>query len=326
VWALHRVSQDPAFTFASALQEVEGLVARAEEIGDDAALVQAQEAAGSFLFWLGRSGDAVRLLDSAIERARARGMPQGDLTRLYGALSGATIWGAVPVDEGIARLEQILPESSGLAEAYSRGALAVLRAMRGEIDEARTQMNRARRILEELGNRLTLAADQVTALVEMLAGDPAAAEAKLREGIQVLQEVGETGFLSTSAAQLAQALVVLGRNEEAEEYSRLSEVNAAGDDMASQVQWRTARSVAVARQGKVEEGEALAREAVSLARRMDYLTTIGDALVALAEVLVEAGTNAEAGDAAKEAVEMYVRKGDRVSAGRARRLMEEIGE
>jgi class 3 adenylate cyclase/tetratricopeptide (TPR) repeat protein len=103
VWALHRVSHDPTFTFASALREVEGLVARAEEIGDDAALVQAQEAAGSFLFWLGRSGDAVRLLESAIERARARGLPQGDLTRLYGALSGTAIWGVVPVDEGIAR-------------------------------------------------------------------------------------------------------------------------------------------------------------------------------------------------------------------------------
>jgi class 3 adenylate cyclase/tetratricopeptide (TPR) repeat protein len=325
VWALHRVSHDPAFTFASALREVEGLVARAEEIGDDAALVQAQEAAGSFLFWLGRSDDAARLLEHAIERARARGMPQGDLTRLYGALSGATIWGSVPVDEGIARWEEILLESSGLAEAYSRGVLGVLRAMRGEIEDARTQENKAREILEELGSRLTLAADQVTSLVEMLAGDPAAAEAKLRGGIQVLQEVGETGFLSTSAAQLAQALVALGRNEEAEEYSRLSEENAARDDLASQVQWRTARSVAVARQGRIDEGEALAREAVSLARQMDYLTTIGDALVALAQVLIEAGRAAEAAEAAEEANSLYVRKGDLVSAGRTRRLIEEIG-
>jgi class 3 adenylate cyclase/tetratricopeptide (TPR) repeat protein len=326
VWALHRVSHDPAVTFASGLQEVEELVARAEEIGDDSALVQAQEAAGGFLFWLGRSDDAMRLLESAIERARTRGMPQGDLTRLYGALSGALIWGAVPVEEGIARMEQVLSESSGLAEAYCRGALAQLRAMRGEIDEARTQGNRAYEIQEELGNRLTLAADQITPLVEMLAGDPAAAEAKLRERIQVLREVGETGFLSTSAAMLAQTLVVLRRNEEAEEFSRLSEDNAAGDDMASQVQWRTARSVAVARQGRIEEGEALAREAVSLARRMDYLTTIGDALVALAEVLVEADKTAEAAEAANEAVGMYERKGDRVSAGRALRLIEEIGE
>jgi hypothetical protein len=120
--------------------------------------------------------------------------------------------------------------------------------------------------------------------------------------------------------------VALGRNKEAEEYSRLSEENAARDDLASQVQWRTARSVAVARQGRIEEGEALAREAVLLARRMDYLATIGDSLVALAEVLVEAGKAAEAAEAAKEAVDMYVRKGDRVSAGRARRLIEEIGE
>jgi class 3 adenylate cyclase/tetratricopeptide (TPR) repeat protein/GTPase SAR1 family protein len=326
VWAFHRVSQDPAFTFASALQEVEGLVARAQEIGDDAALVQTQEAAGAFLFWLGRSGDAMRLLESAIERARTRGMPQGDLTRLYGALSGTLIWGPVPVDEGIARMEQVLSESSGLAEAYCRGALAQLRAMRGEIDEARTQRNRAYEILEALGNRLMLAADQITPLVEMLAGDPAAAEAKLREGIQVLREVGETGFLSTSAAMLAQTLVALRRNEEAEQFSRLSEENAARDDMASQVQWRTARAVAVARQGRIQQGEALARDAVSLARRMDYLTTIGDALVALAEVLVEAGNTAEAAEAAKESVSLYVRKGDRVSAGRARRLMEEIGE
>jgi class 3 adenylate cyclase/tetratricopeptide (TPR) repeat protein len=326
VWVLYRVSHDPAFTFASALREVEGLVARAEEIGDDPTLVQAQEAAGAFLFWSGRSGDAVRLLERAIERARARGMPQGDLTRLYGALSGAAIWGVVPVDEGIAQWEEILLKSSGLAEAYSRGVLAVLRAMSGEIDEARAQAARATGILEELGSRLTMAAAQTPALVEMIAGDPAAAEPQLREGVRVLRGAGETGFLSTTAALFGQSLVALGRNEEAEEYSRLSEENAAKDDLASQVQWRTARSVAVARQGRIEEGEALAREAVSLARRMDYLTTIGDALVSLAEVLVEAGKAAEAADAAEEALDFYVRKGDRMSAGRARRLMEEIGE
>jgi class 3 adenylate cyclase/tetratricopeptide (TPR) repeat protein len=317
VWVLHRVSNDPAFTFAEALREVERLVVLAEEIGDDAVLVQTQEAAGMFLFWLGRSGDAVVLLDQAIGRAEARGMPQGDLTRLYGALAGPAIWGVVLVDEGITRWERILLKASGMAEAYSRGVLAVLRAMRGEFDVARAQATRANGILAELGSRLTLAAAQIRAIVELLAGDTAAAEAHLREGVQILREAGETGFLSTSAAQLAQALVILGKNAESEEYSRLSEENAAEDDLASQVQWRTARSVAVARQGRIVEGEALARDAVSLARRMDYLTTLGDALVALAQVLGEAEKNAEAADAAQEAVGFYSRKGDRVSAARA---------
>jgi hypothetical protein len=50
------------------------------------------------------------------------------------------------------------------------------------------------------------------------------------------------------------------------------------------------------------------------------LTTLGDALVALAEVLGEAGKTAEAADAAEEAVGLYAQKGDRVSTARATEL------
>jgi alkanesulfonate monooxygenase SsuD/methylene tetrahydromethanopterin reductase-like flavin-dependent oxidoreductase (luciferase family) len=68
----------------------------------------------------------------------------------------------------------------------------------------------------------------------------------------------------------------------------------------------------------VDEAEALAREAVELARSTDFLNAQGDTLVDLAEILSLAGRPAEAAAALDEAVALYERKGNVVSASRAR--------
>ena len=53
------------------------------------------------------------------------------------------------------------------------------------------------------------------AIVEMLAGDPAAAEREIRPECEMLEGMGETYFLSTMAAMLARAVQEQGRDEEA---------------------------------------------------------------------------------------------------------------
>jgi tetratricopeptide (TPR) repeat protein len=75
-----------------------------------------------------------------------------------------------------------------------------------------------------------------------------------------------------------------------------------------------------ARAGAFEEAEALAREAVAIAERIDFLSTQGDALLDLAEVLRLAGRKPEALIAVDEAAERYERKGNLASLERARRL------
>jgi hypothetical protein len=78
---------------------------------------------------------------------------------------------------------------------------------------------------EDFGNTFwaTVSAAMGFGAVEMLAGDPAAAERHLRRGYKALEEAGETGFLSTVAASLADAVYGQGRFEEAEQYTRISE-------------------------------------------------------------------------------------------------------
>jgi Tfp pilus assembly protein PilF len=84
--------------------------------------------------------------------------------------------------------------------------------------------------------------------------------------------------------------------------------------------WRWARARVVARRGRTADALALAREAVAMLDSSDSLVLQGDARIALAEVAQAAGRTSEAAQAVREALSCYERKGDVVSAARARAL------
>ena len=184
---------------------------------------------------------------------------------------------------------------------------------------------RGRAILEDVGFKiLTAAYSQSSAYVEMLAGDPHAAERELRAGYGVLEQMGEKGYLSTVAAELAQALYEQGRYDEAERFTHVSEELGPIDDLATQVEWRGTRAKVLARLGDHERAVALADEAVALASDTDYLNLQGDVLMDLAEVLSLGGRADEAASRSREALEIYERKGNVVSAGRVRAMLEGV--
>jgi tetratricopeptide (TPR) repeat protein len=193
--------------------------------------------------------------------------------------------------------------------------------MQGRFDEARDLLARYRAILADLGLRVTAAsAAETHAIVEFLAADPAAAEGRLRWGVAELQRMGVTTTRANLAALLAQAAHAQGRHEEALEWSEAGE-RAAPDDLYPQVLWRSARAKALARLGRADEGERLAVEAVGLAEQTDFLNVRADALVDLAEVLRERGRAADAKASVRAALELYERKGNLVSAARARETL-----
>ena len=97
----------------------------------------------------------------------------------------------------------------------------------------------------------------------------------LLEGYRALEEMGDKAFLSTTAAYLAQAVYAQGRDEEASRYTEISEELASRDDLLTQVIWRSARAGFLARQGRLEEAEALAREAVRMAESTDFVNDPG---------------------------------------------------
>jgi ATP/maltotriose-dependent transcriptional regulator MalT len=158
--------------------------------------------------------------------------------------------------------------------------------MRGSFETARELCARSRRRLEELGLRMDAAAMVLeSSRVEMLAGDPAAAERELRRGFEVLEEMKERYVLSTLSGLLGQALWIQGRVGEAEDMASLAEELSEPDDIDAQVNWRCLQAKVLASRGEAAEAEALARSAISLLESTDAVLLQIGAFTDLGEVL-----------------------------------------
>ena len=312
---------------SDALEELqlagEHAVAVFERLGDDRRLARA----------LLRIADAHWLRcrvtpgEPLLERARELATRSGDareLSQIRFALARGAALGPMPADAATRRCREILEESAGdrYAEGATANALAYLEGMRGSFDEARELAARSRTILEDLG--LVLAAsvlDVWAGQVELLAGDPAAAERIWRASYETLERLGERGNLSTIAAFLAEALYEQEADDEAQRLTEVSEGAASDDDATSQIAWRVTRAKLLARRGELERAEELAREAVARADQTEWPNLRGSARTSLAEVLLAGGRPDEAARAAEEAVEIYDAKGNLPAAAGARDLV-----
>jgi Flp pilus assembly protein TadD len=189
--------------------------------------------------------------------------------------------------------------------------------MNGDFDVARRLIRDADAILDDLG-RLESTVSHHEAWVEMLAGRPATAESKLLVGYQRLAAMGEKSLLATTAAILAQAAFAQGKEDVAEEYCRVSEQAAAADDFPARAAWRGVRAKILAQQGQFDAAEVLAREAVRLVERTDFITAQADSFFDLGAVLERAGRDIGAEPAIRRALELSLQKDNIVSAQRAR--------
>ncbi|HEX2031305.1 MAG TPA: adenylate/guanylate cyclase domain-containing protein [Actinomycetota bacterium] len=315
-----RINTDPGKVTADARRLAERAVRFFEAEGDEVGLARAWH-----VLALARWNDA-RAADTeeALERAAAHAGLAGDRRQEAEDLSLLSLtasWGPAPVPDAIARTEAILQRAGGhrKVEAFTLVTRGVLEARRGDLDLARELVSRGRAMLRDLGSRVYAAATSHGAgQIELLAGDPAAAEREFRAGFEALETMGEKAYLSTSAGFVAEALCAQGRYEEAERFARISEETADPQDLMSQIQWRSARARVMGHRGRLDEAERLVRDAVMLADGTDFLETRADVRLALAEVLELAGRGAEAAAAIREAADLYERKGNVVSADRAR--------
>jgi tetratricopeptide (TPR) repeat protein len=232
--------------------------------------------------------------------------------------ASAAAFGPIAVKVAIKQCMEIRDQvaSSPVAVAATLRPLALLHAMNGDFAQAREFIRDADAILDDLG-RLESTVELHEAWIDMLAGEPAAAEARLLAGYRELDAMGEKSLLATTAAALAQAAFAQGHESDAEEFCRVSERSAAADDLQAQTTWRGVKARLLAQRNQFDSGEALAREAVELAKRTDLVTTQADSLFDLGQVLDSAGRMVDAAAAIREALELYLEKGDVVSADRA---------
>lgn len=211
-----------------------------------------------------------------------------------------------------------------LLEVGLLSAHATRDAMQGSIAQARSHCQRAVALLEDLGQKAEAAAMEALiggAMVERLADDVPAMEAKLRGALTTLEQLGDTISASKACSFLADALYLQNRLDDAEALTFTAEQTAAAD-IDPQVRWRRVRAKVRARHGAYEEAEALAREAVALALPTQLVNSTADALVDLAEVLRLRGRWSEAPPHVEAARSLYVRKGNVVQARWASRFNE----
>ena len=286
-----------------------------ERSGDELGLARSWHALAEVHLTHCHWADAKEALESALPHAERAG-EQGQVTQILTYLANAIFWGPTPAPEGLRRVEEIqaLAQGHRIVEANVLCYLAGFMAMEGRSDEARALYARARAIFAELGHASGLAAHRLlSGLVELLLGDPHAAEFELRSGCEELEAMGETGILSSLVAFLAEALLRQDRLEEALQATEVSERNSSGDDVASNASWRATRAKLLARSGQRGAAIELAREAVKLAETTDHLNLQGDALHALGDVLRANGELAAAAVALQGAADRYERKGNKSS-------------
>jgi tetratricopeptide (TPR) repeat protein len=120
---------------------------------------------------------------------------------------------------------------------------------------------------------------------------------------------------------LAQALYAQDRFDEAGELCARTAAAAAADDIVTQAIWRGVKAKLLAREGRLEKAEALARGAVEMVEPTDLLTHRGDALLDLAEVLSAQSPESEYQRIVDLALSRYQAKGNAVGAARARSLL-----
>ena len=270
-----------------------------------------------------RFGLAAEAQEHALEEARLADDVRQQ-SRAATAYAVCAVFGPTAVSEAIDRCERMLEQVSGdrHAEGILNGYVATLMAMQGRFERARELVSRARALLEELGLEVEAALVAIEAWrIEILAGNPAAAESELRPAYDALDAVGEKYILSTVAGHLARTQYALGRFDDAERMSTRVEELATEDDIDTQAMWRCAHAKMLARQGSFAQAEALAREALEILAPTDGVLLKFDALLDLAEVQRLAGREDESRAALEEAEALADLKGNVVMSSAARALL-----
>jgi tetratricopeptide (TPR) repeat protein len=291
-------------TDAEALAECEAAAAALESEGDVAGLAEAWLAVAKLRLFLGDPPAGAQALDRAAVYAAQSGS--------HFVLREASDWLVVsfwelpvPVDVAIVRAEQLLQAASGdrWAQASIRRPLAQLYAYAGRIADARAAMADGRSVLT---GPLDLAVSGIPAgQIELIAGNPAAAERVLTQGCQALRAMGERGYLGTEVALLAEAVYAQGRLDEALQLTEEAEAAAPPGDVDAQARWRATRAKLLARQGQLAAARQLASEAMALVAPTPYPALRAQMLLASAEVSRLAGAPGEAEASLRQALRIY---------------------
>ena len=206
----------------------------------------------------GRYGEAAQAAERAIEHADLAGdeRQHARAATLY-ALSA--LLGPTPVSEAIDRCRRIVDDApeTGARRASSRASSAGSRRCAAtSTPPARSPSGAGRS--SSTSEQACAPRHRSRRRSRCSPASRPSAERDLRRDYEALTAIGETYLRSTVAGDLAQAVYVQGRYDEALELSRVAEELAAEDDVTSQAFWRSVRAKVLARRDRLEEAVPLA--------------------------------------------------------------------
>jgi tetratricopeptide (TPR) repeat protein len=316
------LNADPEQDTAEVLTEARAAIGELEPLGDLESLVRAW----ILVQWVGNMAADFELVEEGashtLEHAARAGLRSESEIGAEG-LMWALASGPTPVKQAIPRAERALAEAP--AAHQGEVALGLLYAQAGQDDRAVATIEHARGVLLERGDRVFYAASSMAVgWAALLANRPARAEHELRAGVQLLEAGGDRGFLGTVAAVLAEVLYRLDREDEAEEWTRRSELIGPAKDVLTQVCWRATRAKVLARGcDHAEEALRLSAEAIEWARTTNALQMLGNCLSDRAETLRQLGHTDQARPLLREALAIYEHKGILPLINRTRALLDE---
>jgi DNA-binding SARP family transcriptional activator len=321
-----RLFRDPRAIEAEAIAaEAEQAIEVLTELRDDAGLAGAWNLLSEVRICSGDAVEAARAAARSAELAR-RALSNREEAWALGAQAEALLYGPVPVLQCMAQLEGMLDEAAAnpLADPNLSAFVAVLEATRGEFDRAHDRVARSRQLTRDLGLSWQDGYHaRLSGYVELLAGDARAAERDFRKAKDVFREIGDTLLFTTVAGELSRAIYEQGRYQAA-----AAAAEALEDSLQADREWeikrRGLRARMLAREGRIEEAERLAREGVAIAAETDFLWFHADVLLDFADVLRMAGRFEEAAGATREALRLYERKGIIPSAARTQARIAEL--
>ena len=306
---------------AEGLAESEAAAAVLETEDDVESLAEAWLSIGQLRFFIGKGTASTEAIERARSYARqgaSHYVQQQTARWLIVPFSELTI----PADVAISRAEQLIAAADGdhWAEASLVSQLSVFYAFVGRFAEARAAIARSQSAFTGSGAKLSWAESLLHAgWIEMMAGDPAAAERVLTEGRQVLREMGERGYLTNLLATLAHAVYAQGRLDEAYRLSEEAEaITSAEDDIDGQVRWRIARAKALAGRGQFTAARKLVREATALAAPTDWAAMHAEVLTTQAEISKLEGAQEDAAGSLRQALRIYEERRASALADRTR--------
>jgi class 3 adenylate cyclase/tetratricopeptide (TPR) repeat protein len=341
-----RGAADPVTRALVALEEANAALVTARDVGADerralredarVVLEKASHDEGLAVYWWGvtleawyrlRTAEVVEAGEHALVHAERAGDMRLART-VRSRMLGAYALGPTPVGEAIERVGAIARLPHGpLAGASSKATLGRLLSMQGEVERARELVRGGRQSYLDAGQFSTAGGMSLTeSEVEFRAGDRVAEEAVLREGLEVLERIGDRSFYATVTLTLAECLYRGGSDDaEIEELCERARQRTAADDLVNFVWLDMIEGLLHGRRGEHEQAEKCARRAVAQSEATDFCFARAYSRAFLAEVLVGMGRSEEAAEMAAESLEIFEAKGDVAGAAQFRSRFAGLG-